>query len=229
MPPFDRSPQPYVRACGLMYLAIIALGLFGEVVVRGGLASATAAALAANETLWRTGIVTDLLMHVLDVPLIVLFYLLLRPVDAALALLSTVFNIVQTAVLALNKLSLVVPLLVATRSSLPAPVADEVARLGVTVHAYGFAIGLVFFGMTCLVRGHLLRRSRLLPQAIGVLLMVAGACYLLNSAALLLAPALARLLFPWVMLPVLVAELALAAWLLVKGIDLAQWQRLQDR
>lgn len=228
MPPFDRSPQPYVRAGGLIYLAIIALGLFGEAVVRDPLVSNTAAALAERESLWRIGIATDLLMHVLDVPLIVLFYLLLRPVDATLALVSTVFNIVQTAVLALNKLSLVVPLLAATRMTLPPPWADEVARLGLTVHAYGFAIGLVFFGMACLLRGHLLRRSALMPPSIGALLMLAGACYLINSFALLLAPALAQSLFPWVLLPSLVGELLLALWLLVKGIDLTQWRRWQQ-
>jgi hypothetical protein len=227
MPPFDRSPQPYVRAGGLIYLAIIALGLFGEAVVRDPLVSNTAAALAERESLWRIGIATDLLMHVLDVPLIVLFYLLLRPVDATLALVSTVFNIVQTAVLALNKLSLVVPLLAATRMTPPPPWADEVARLGLTVHAYGFAIGLVFFGLACLLRGHLLRRSALMPPAIGVLLMLAGACYLINSFALLLAPALAQSLFPWVLLPSLAGELLLAVWLLVKGIDLTQWRRWQ--
>ncbi len=212
-----------------MYLAIIALGLFGEVGVRGSLSSETAAALAASETLWRAGIAGDLLMHALDVPLIVLFYLLLRPVDASLALLATVFNIVQTAVLVLNKLSLAVPLLVATRSTLPTPVADEVVRLSLTVHAFGFAIGLMFFGLACLVRGHLLRRSKLVPPVLGVLLMVAGACYLLNSVAIVLAPALARSLFPWVLMPAFVAEFGLAAWMLTKGIAVAQWGRLQPR
>ena len=50
--------------------------------------------------------------------------------------------------------------------------------------------------------------------------MLAGAAYLLNSQALLLAPALARALFPAVMLPVLVGELAFALWLTV-----AAWPR----
>jgi len=32
---FERSPQTYARACGLIYLAIIALGMFGELIMRG--------------------------------------------------------------------------------------------------------------------------------------------------------------------------------------------------
>jgi flagellar biosynthesis protein FliR len=78
-----------------MYLAIIGLGLFGEAAVRGSLvvagdAAATASNIIASQSLWRTGIATDLLMHVLDVPLIVFFYLLLKPVSYPLALLATV-------------------------------------------------------------------------------------------------------------------------------------------
>ena len=68
----ERSPQPYVRLAGILYLAIIALGVFGEAFVRGSLvvpgdATATAQAIAASESLWRAGIGGDLLMHVFDV------------------------------------------------------------------------------------------------------------------------------------------------------------------
>ncbi|NMO23735.1 hypothetical protein, partial [Pyxidicoccus fallax] len=45
------------------------------------------------------------------------------------------------------------------------------------------------------------------------MLLVAGLAYLVNSAALLLAPAIASLLFPAVLLPAFIGELALALWL----------------
>ena len=108
--------QPSARLGGFIYLAIIALGLFGEVFVRGSLivsgdATSTAANIRASQDLWRAGIAGDLLMHVLDVPLIVIFYQLLKPVSRSLALVATFLNIVQTSVLVANKLTLVVPLL----------------------------------------------------------------------------------------------------------------------
>ena len=59
-----------------------------------------------------------------------------------------------------------------------------------------------------------------MPKALGVLMQIAGACYLLNSFALVLSPALASRLFPIVLLPALVAELSLAIWLLLKGVVL---------
>jgi hypothetical protein len=73
----EQSPQRYARIGGVLYLAIIVLGIFGEVFVRGTLvvsgdATATANAIAASEPLWRAGIAGDLLMHVLDLPMILL-------------------------------------------------------------------------------------------------------------------------------------------------------------
>ena len=85
----EQSPQRYARVAGVLYLAIIALGAFGELGVRGTLvvpgdAAATWARIGQSPWLWRCGIVGDLLMHVLDVPVLVILYVLLRPaVEAA--------------------------------------------------------------------------------------------------------------------------------------------------
>ena len=209
------------RVAGLMYLAIIGLGLFGEVFVRaalvvGGDVAATATNILAAEQLWRTGIATDLVMHVLDVPLIVFFYLLLKPVSHPLALLATAFNIVQTCVLAANKLTLVAALSLLKSAGVSANLADAqaLASLAINLHGYGFGIGLIFFGFTCVLRGYLIVKSGYVPRVLGVLLVVAGIGYLVNSFALLVAPRLAAMLFPAVLLPALVAELALSVWLL---------------
>jgi hypothetical protein len=219
MPLLASSTLISARVAGVMYVAIIGLGLFGEAIVRGSLfvsgdAAATARNILESELLWRTGIATDLLMHMLDVPLIVFFYLLLKPVSHPLALLATVFNIVQTCVLAGNKLTLVAALTLlepAAAQALPA----TLASLAIGLHGYGFGIGLIFFGLTCLVRGYLLFVSAYAPRVLGVLLALAGASYLVNSFALLLSPALADALFPGVLLPAFVGELALAVWLLL--------------
>ena len=231
---FERSPQTYARACGLLYLAIIALGMFGEMVVRaalvaGGEPTTTANNIAANELLWRAGIAGDLLMQIMDVPTIIIFYLLLRPVSKSLALMSTAFNLVQTAVLALNKLALLTPLLVIGNTSRSGSLApeqwNELSYLAIQLHSYGFGIGLIFFGFTCLIRGYLLYKSSYFPAAIGVLLQFAGASYLINSFALILAPDVAQALFPVILIPAFVGELSLALWLLIKGVNLPQWQQ----
>jgi hypothetical protein len=232
---FERSPVRYARIGGWMYLAIIVLGLFGEAFVRGSLVvggdpAATAANIQGAASLWRLGVAGDLLMHVLDVPLIVILYLLLRPVSPGLALLSAVFNVVQTAVLAANKLTLLAPvfLLEGSANALPVEVAQGLAYVAIKAHGYGFGIGLVFFGFACLVRGYLIMHCDYLPRTLGYLLLAAGACYLVNSFALLLAPDLASALFPLILLPAFVGELSLALWLAFKGVDAGLFQRIVD-
>ncbi len=78
-------------------------------------------------------------------------------------------------------------------------------------------MSLVFFGIYCLMLGWLVWRSGFLPKAIGVLMTLAGVCYILNSIADLTAPAFARMLSPHLMDPTLIGEAALALWLLTFG------------
>jgi hypothetical protein len=230
----ERSPQLYARIAGMLYLAIIVLGIFGEMFVRGSLvatgdSAATVNNIAASPFLWRVGIAGDLLMHVLDVPQIVIFYFLLRPVDESLAMLAAVFNLIQTAVLALNKLNLLVPLFLledATHTgAFPLHELQAISHLAIKAHGHGFAIGLLFFGFACLVLGYLLFKSGYFPRTLGVLLQLAGASYLINSFALLLAPSFAQTLFPGILIPALVGEVSLCVWLIAKGVNVQRWEQ----
>ena len=224
---FDFDPKRYARLAGVLYLAIILLGMFGELYVRGSLvvpgnAAATLSNISASPGLWRAGIVGDLLMQVGDVPVIVIFYLLLRHVHLGLALFSMLINLVQTAVLVANKLNLLVPLFLieGAGGDLGAFSMEQraaLSQLAIKAHGYGFGIGLIFFGFACLAQGWLIYRSGFLPRVLGVLLAVAGVSYLLNSLALLFAPALAGAMF--VLLPAFVGELSLALWLTFHGVN----------
>ena len=225
---------PHTRLGGFIYLAIIVLGLFGEAVVRGSLvvsgdAAGTASHILASQGLWRAGIAGDLLMHVLDVPLIVILYLLLRPVSRTLALLATLFNIIQTSTLVANKLTLLVAVEALSSSTLRSGLSQKeleaLSYLAINVHGYGFAVGLIFFGFACIVRGYLLFVSGYFPRPLGLLLGLAGISYLINSTALIVAPSLASVLFPLILLPALIGELSLCLWLLLKGVDAKAWQQ----
>ena len=211
-----------LRISGLCYLAIIALGLYSESWVRGSLvvagdAAATAERIVAHPLLWRSGLVADLLMQVLDLPIIVMMWRLLKPVNEPLALTATGLNLVQTCVLVANRVQALAALDVLTSPAMAAAFLpgqrDALALFAVHLHGQGFGIGLIFFGFACLLRAWLIARSGVLPRVLGGLLGLAGACYLVNSFALLLAPSLAQQLFPAILLPCLLGELALALWL----------------
>src|SRR5215472_2891629 len=120
-----------------------------------GDAAATANNIITSQFLWRTGIAADLLMHICDVPLMVIFYLLLKPVNKNLALMALLFNLVQTAVLVANKLNLVVALFplgdAAHLKSFGTQQLYTLAYFSIKAHGYGFGVGLIFFGFTCLI------------------------------------------------------------------------------
>jgi hypothetical protein len=232
------SPQRYARVGGVLYLIIILAGMYGEIVARGSLvvsgdAAGTADNIIASRLLWRSGIAGDLLMHMCDVPLMLIFYVLLRPVSRSLALLALLFNLVQTCALVANKLNLLLPLfLLGDAQYLKAFTPQQLqalAYVSLRTHDYGFGVGLIFFGMTCLVLGTLIFRSGYLPKVLGILMLLAGVCYLANSFALILYPPLASRLFPFILLPPFIAELSLALWMLFKGVDVPTWLTVSAR
>jgi len=177
--------------------------------------------------LWRLGIGADLIMQLCDIPVMLIFYVLLKPVNRNLALMNLLFNIIQTAVLVANKLNLLMAFFLlgdaAYFSTVDHYQFQGMAYLFIRLHDYGFGVGLVFFGMVCLVEGHLIFRSGFFPKTLGRLMQVAGLCYLVNSFALILYPSLN--LFPYVLLPPFIAELGLALWLVIKGIEVPKWNQ----
>jgi uncharacterized protein DUF4386 len=232
MASLETSPKTLARIGGALYLFIIVAGIFGELFVRGALivsgnAAATAANIAAHEGLWRLGIAGDLAMHIADLPLLVILYVLMRPVNRDLALLVVLFDAVQSAVLVGSKLNLLMPLFAQGDAGYLKAFAPEqlqaLSYLSMRMDSNGFGFGLIFFGCGCLVLGWLIRRSGYLPWILGALIQVAGACYLVNSFALILAPSLAGALFPVIMLAPFVGESSLALWLLFKGVDVPRW------
>jgi hypothetical protein len=227
----SRAPQVYARIGGLLYLIIIIAGLVDEAFIRGRLivsgdVAATAYKIMGSELLFRGGIVGDLIMHVCDVPLTVILYVLLRPVSKDLSLLAAIFSLLQTAVLIANKLNLVMVLLVLGghyRTAFDQHQIQGLMSLYLELHEYGFGIGLIFFGVSCLIVGYLTYRSGYLPRTLGVLHAIAGLSYLVNSFVLLLSPALAEKMFPAILLPGLIGELAMCLWLLIRGVNVLKW------
>jgi uncharacterized protein DUF4386 len=213
-------PIRYARIAGALYLVIIVAGIVGPLLTRDQLvvpddADATARNIAASPELWRLGIAVDVVMQLCDVPVMLVLFLLLSPVNKNVALLALLFNIVQTATLVANQLTLVAAQLLSTNQ----PVLTGVA---IQAYSYGEALGLVFFGFTLLAEGYLIRHSGYLPRILGLLVQIGGVGYIVSSFLLLVAPDLSNIAF---LIPSFVAELSLALWLLIKGVDVSMWEQ----
>lgn len=226
------------RLGGVLYLVIIVIGALGEAVVRGSVvvprdAAATAANLRSMEWLWRLGIAGEVVLLTCSTALALIFYILLRPVSRDLALGAVFFNLITIAIEGVAAISLAAALSPLSNTPYLTSLAPEqinaMAMLSVRSHTTGFAIALVFFAVECVILGYLIYRSGYLPRTIGVLMAIAGVCYVVNSFALFLSPPLASRLFPAIVIPCLIAELSLALWLLVKGVNAEKWRQQIDR
>jgi hypothetical protein len=227
------SPQAYARMGGVLYLIIIAAGLFAEAFVRDRLvvpadAASTATNIMAHESLFRLGIAADLTTFLCAVALTMILYVLLKPVNRNVALLMMIFNLVQDAIGGLNALNTYRPLQLLANTEYLRVFSTEqlqgLALLSLKAHSVGFGIALIFFGVSCLALGYLIFMSDFLPKVLGILIAIAGTCYLVNSLALILSPSLASILFPSILIPAFVGELSLAVWLTVKGVSVPKWE-----
>jgi Domain of unknown function (DUF4386) len=228
----ESFPQRYARIGGALYLAIIVLGAFAEgfvanKLVVSGNAAATAANILASSGLWRLSVAADLIVVLSAVPLLWIEYLLLRPVSRQLVLLAVLFNLVSLAVEAISKLFLllVTPTLGSADylKGFDPQQLQILANLALSSHDIAFNIALIFFGFTCLLNGYLIYKSGYLPKLIGILMQIAGLSYLAACFAALFAPALADRITPAILLPPLIGESSFCLWLLIKGVNVAQW------
>jgi hypothetical protein len=226
------SPQVYARTGGVLYLVVIVFGAFAEgfvmdKLIAPGDPATTAHNIMASRGLWSLAVAADLIVPIIAVAGVWISYVLLSPVSKILILLDVFFTLVSLAVEAVSKLFLLLVLpILSTTSYLQAfePRQLEIlANLALKSHDFVFNIALIFFGCACLVEGYLIYKSRYFPKFIGILLQLAGFCYLVSCFAALFAPAVADLLTPAILLPPLIGESSYCLWLLIKGVDIGKW------
>jgi Domain of unknown function (DUF4386) len=234
----ESSPQLYARIGGALYLILIVLGFFAEAFVRdrlivSGDAAATTANITAMEPLWRSGIASEFLALICATALAMIYFVLFEPVSREVNLLATFLRLVAIAVQAVAALNLVAALFPLGKAVYLKAFTPEqlraMASLAIKSHSRGFGLALLLFGCCFLFHGYLIFRSGFLPRVLGILIQVAGVCYLTNSFALFLAPAVASRIFPGILVPAFVGETSLCLWLLVKGVDAEKWKERNVR
>ena len=222
------SDKNTARIAGFCYLIVIATGMFSEVFVRQALSVpndslATAHNIQTNEMLYRWGFVADLINFVVGIPTIVIIYHFFKKSNKIITQIAMAFVIIQTAIIAVNLLNQITPLLLLSNdtylNSFQENQLATLSLLSLTIQSQGYGIGLVFFGFYCILIGYVLFKSNALPKIIGVAYAIAGLCYLINSFTMLLSKGFINPLFLYLAIPIFIGELSLCLWLLIKGID----------
>jgi hypothetical protein len=228
----EESPQLYARIAGFLYLIVIVGGAFAELMVRGKLvvhgdAAATAHNIMAHQLLYRLGFAAELFYCVCNVPLTVIFYNLFKVVNRNVALMMVLLDLTTNIIESVSLLGHYAPLLIlggGTHLNAFSPEQLQAAAyVSIQLFEHGFAICLVFFGFDCFTMAYLIYRSTFFPRIIGAMLAIEGVGYLINSSALFLAPELQPRIFPY-FAPTAIAEIALALWLLVMGVNAQKWK-----
>ena len=225
------SHKKAARLAGLFYLIVIASGLFAELFVRQALsvpnnAMATAVNIQQHEMLYRIGIAADLLNFIIGLPCVLIIYHLFKSANKIIAQLALIFVIIQTAIISINLLNQISPLILLSKGpALTAVPPGQLASLSfysLELQAHGYGIGLVFFAFYCMLIGYLIYSSTLVPRILGILYIITGTSYLLNSTVLLLFPGASAKLFLYFAVPAFIGEISFCLWLLIKGVKVKE-------
>ncbi len=207
---------------GLSILAMVIAAPFAELyvfpklIVRGN-AAETTQNLLTNKALFRAGIMGFLITFTCDLLATWALYILLKPVNQSLSLLTAWFRLVYTviALVALANLFTILRLL----NSPASLAAFEPVDLNMQVQGYinafkgSWYFGLLFFAIHLCLLGFLVFKSNYIPKILGVLLIISGLGYMTTT--------LNPLLFPEVNTDfaqfTFYGELIFMLWLIIRG------------
>jgi hypothetical protein len=230
-PPVDQSQRTAARVVGFVYLFAMATAVFTEVVARKqlivpGNALETARNIVAHERLFRLGIASYLLCMASDVAMIAALYVILQRVNRGLALFAAGMRMVETAIGVVATLtSLDVLQRVGGADSPKTFSADQIAALAsVPLGVYGWEINVtfVFLGIGSAVFGYLWLKSRYIPRALAALGIFGSALIAAGALAMIVYPALTKVLLPTYFAPIAIFEVTMGFLLLFREIPIGQ-------
>jgi hypothetical protein len=217
------------RIAGLLYLVVAIFGGFAQVVrvsvYQPGDAPATAADIVANATLVRLSFVADLVQALVWLVLAVTLYRLLAHAGRNTARAMVVFVSVSAAITLLNMVNQLGALLVATNHSyvtaFGATGSNALVLLLMDLQHYGYlVVQLTWLWLFAL--GLLGYWSGMFPKWLSFLLMLGTLCYVVDALTRFLAPSFADTSAAIFVLPEIVCEVSLLAYLLIKGVRTPQ-------
>lgn len=214
------------RVAGLLYLLASVIGVvrliyIPKTLIVNGNAAATAANIAAHESLFRFGILTDLVAGALFLFVTLALYRLLKDVDHGLAVLMVILGgLMIVPIYFITTVNDGAALLFARGadflSVFDKPQHDAFVMLFLRLHHQTVLANEVFWGLWLIPFGLLVYRSRFLPRLLGIWLIVACFGYLALSVTGILLPQYENKAFALAQ-PAMIGELAMMFWLLIVG------------
>jgi hypothetical protein len=213
------------RIAGLLYLTLMTaplrlLYIPSKLFVPGD-ASATARNIAAHQTLFRIGILSDLFTATMTIFLTLALFRLFKGVNEGWARLLVILGaLMVTPIYFVNTINDAAALLLARGADFlmvfEQPQRDALVVLFLRMHHQGVLANQIFWGLWLLPFGLLVYKSGFIPRILGIWLTLNCFAYLATSVTGILWPQYEHRISNW-LFPVMFGELAVMLWLIVIG------------
>ncbi|MCI0349137.1 MAG: DUF4386 domain-containing protein [Acidobacteriales bacterium] len=214
------------RIAGFLYLLLgvvapLRLMYIPNKLLVSGDATATANNILAHQTLFRLGILADVLTGTIVIFVTFALYRLFKEVNRNLAVMIIVFgSLMVTPIYFINTLNDAATLQL-VRGANFLSVFDQAQRnalamLFLRLHFQGVVVNQIFWGLWLFPFGMLVYKSRFLPRVLGVWLIINGIAYVVISFTGLMFPHRYNAVFNGAM-PALLGEPAIMLWLVIMG------------
>ena len=232
-PNTDLSPLAAARIAGALWLIVIVASIASVIGThpldwRADPTTLTASAIDTASSI-RFGFTVRFFGKICYLAVSVILYELLKPVNRTIALFSAFCGLagLLSGISSFGDFT-ALSLLEESRR-VAQPLADKLQASAVTIiatHSLEPGREDVFFGFQIGALGFLIAWSRFIPRAIGLVLLLGGAAFLITSFTGFLSPTLDARLAPLLLPIVIIGEGSLALWLLLRGVNVDRWRAM---
>jgi hypothetical protein len=224
------SLKKTARGAGILYILMDVFMLFSGMVVDPkiyvpGDAVATSSNILAFEWLFRLGFVSWIIGYIVFLFLVLALYNLFKSVDKGQARLMVILVVAVVPLCILNMLNQYAPILLLSGAGhlsafTPAQL-QTLSMVFLDIYQHGIMVAEFLWGLWLIPLGLLVYKSRFVPKVLGVLLIVGCCGHLLSFLSTFLFPDYSPILIP-ISEMVMVGELPIFLWLLLKGAKVQQ-------
>ena len=218
------------RIPGILYVVMGIPAAFGLMYVPSkimvlGNAAATTTNILANESLFRAGIVSQFISNTMFILLVLVLYRVFKQVSSYHAKLMVAFVLVQVPIGFLMETFNITSLLILKgeiMKALDPQQRQDMAMLFLTMHKYGMITIEIFSGLWLIPFGQLVYKSQFVPRIFGVLLIIGGIAYIIESLSFWLLPDYQIFVSRFAIILYSLGETPMILWLLIKGVRMPE-------
>lgn len=229
----EASMKKTARIAGVWYLILgITYGFswmyISNIIVPGN-AVLTTNNIVSSQSQYLIAIIGNIIGQISFIFLVLALYRLLKQIDQTQAMLMLTLVLVSVPIMFTNILLQMGALMVSSSTDyLKVFSADQLSALAMlflNLFRQGSHLVTIFWGLWLFPFGYLAIKSGFIPRIVGILLIISGFSYLIDSLIFLFIPGAHEPLSKYLSAPETLGELSAIFWLLWKGVKMPEARR----